>query len=248
MAGVATGEGVEVRGDVDARFAEILSADAVAFVARLQREFGATRTALLQRRAERQRALDAGERPDFLPETKAVREGELAGRPGAGRPAGPAGGDHRPGRPQDDDQRPQLRGPRLHGRLRGRPLPHLGEPPRGPGQPDRRRRAARSPSSRTDGRVYRLSGRPATLLVRPRGWHLPEKHLLVDGEPVSASLFDFGLYFFHNAKRQLERGQRALLLPAQAGEPPARPASGTTSSSPPRRPSASPGGRSRPPC
>ena len=57
-----------------------------------------------------------------------------------------------------------------------------------------------------DGRVYRLQERVATLLVRPRGWHLPEKHLLVDGQPVSASLFDFGLHVFHNARRLLERG------------------------------------------
>ncbi len=57
-----------------------------------------------------------------------------------------------------------------------------------------------------DGRAYRLSERPATLLVRPRGWHLPERHLLVDGSPVSGSLFDFGLAFVHNAREQLERG------------------------------------------
>ncbi|MCS7052005.1 MAG: malate synthase A, partial [Thermomicrobium sp.] len=57
-----------------------------------------------------------------------------------------------------------------------------------------------------DGRVYRLVERPATLVVRPRGWHLVERHVLVDGEPISASLFDFGLYFFHNAHELLARG------------------------------------------
>ena len=56
--------------------------------------------------------------------------------------------------------------------------------------------------------------------MRPRGWHLVEKHVLVDGEPISASLFDFGLYFFHNARELLERGSGPVLLPAQAGEPP----------------------------
>src|SRR5207248_5534510 len=57
-----------------------------------------------------------------------------------------------------------------------------------------------------DGRTYRLNDEVATLLVRPRGWHLPEKHLLIDGQPISGSLFDFGLYFFHNARRLLEKG------------------------------------------
>src|SRR6185503_4584025 len=57
-----------------------------------------------------------------------------------------------------------------------------------------------------DGRVYRLNEEVATLLVRPRGWHLPEKHVLVDGEPISASLFDFGLYMYHNGRRLLEKG------------------------------------------
>src|SRR6185436_19075544 len=57
-----------------------------------------------------------------------------------------------------------------------------------------------------EGKQYKLNDKIATLLVRPRGWHLPEKHVLVDGEPMSGSLFDFGLYFFHNAKEQLSRG------------------------------------------
>src|SRR5262249_14988139 len=57
-----------------------------------------------------------------------------------------------------------------------------------------------------DGRTYRLNEQTATLLVRPRGWHLPEKHVLVDGSPIAGALFDFGLYFFHNARRLLERG------------------------------------------
>jgi malate synthase len=73
---------------------------------------------------------------------------------------------------------------------------------------DRRiRRRCRSP----DGRVYRLGERVATLLVRPRGWHLVERHVCVDGTPVSGSLFDFGLYVFHNARRLLERGSGPYL-------------------------------------
>ena len=69
-----------------------------------------------------------------------------------------------------------------------------------------------------EGKRYQLAEQLATLVVRPRGWHLEEKHVLVDGEPMSASLFDFGLYFFHNARELLDRRQRAVLLPAQAGE------------------------------
>ena len=58
----------------------------------------------------------------------------------------------------------------------------------------------------TSGKLYSLAEQTATLLVRPRGWHLPEQHLLVDGEPMSGSLFDFGLFFFHNAKELVARG------------------------------------------
>ena len=70
------------------------------------------------------------------------------------------------------------------------------------------------------GKEYALGEKLATLLVRPRGWHLVEKHVLVDGEPVSAGLFDFGLYFFHNAQTLLEQGLGPVLLPAEDGEPP----------------------------
>ena len=75
-----------------------------------------------------------------------------------------------------------------------------------------------------EGKRYALNAETATLLVRPRGWHLAERHVLVDGEPISASLFDFGLYLFHNAARvpgpRSRSVPRPVLLPAQAGEPP----------------------------
>ena len=77
----------------------------------------------------------------------------------------------------------------------------------------------RSIELETPEKTYRLNDEIATLLVRPRGWHLPERHLLLDGAPVSASLFDFGLYFFHNGQRLLERGAGAVALPAEAAEP-----------------------------
>ena len=99
--------------------------------------------------------------------------------------------------------------------------PDLGERRRGPGDAPRRGRAASSSSRRPEGKEYALNDETATLVVRPRGWHLVERHVLVDGEPMSARLFDFGLYFFHNGG-DLERapGERPVLLPAQAGEPP----------------------------
>ena len=223
MAGVATGEGVEVRGPVDACCAGVLSADALAFVARLQREFGGRRARSC---SAGRSAAGAGRRgAPGLPGRDARRTGGgLARGPGAGRPPGPAGGDHRAGRPQDDDQRPQLGGQGLHGRLRGRPLPHLGEPP-GVGQLNLTEAIDRTITlEQEDGRAYRLQERVATLLVRPRGWHLPEKHVLVDGQPVSASLFDFGLLRLPQRPAPPGAGQRALLLPAQAGEPPRGPA------------------------
>ena len=80
-----------------------------------------------------------------------------------------------------------------------------------------------------DGREYRLVDRPATLLVRPRGWHLPERHLLVDGSPVSGSLFDFGLAFVHNAREQLERGTGRTST-CRSSRATSRPVCGTTSS------------------
>jgi malate synthase len=205
MAGVATGEGVEVRGPVDARCAGVLSADALAFVARLQREFGGRRAALLQRRAERQRELDAGMRPDFLAETRAVREGDWRVAPV----------------PADlQDRRVEITGPvdrkmMINAFNSGaRAFMADFEDSLSPtwenlleGQLNLTEAIDRTISlEQEDGRVYRLQERVATLLVRPRGWHLPEKHLLVDGRPVSASLFDFGLHAFHNARRLLERG------------------------------------------
>ena len=83
----------------------------------------------------------------------------------------------------------------------------LGQSDRGPDQPAATRCAAPSPSTiRRPAGTTRSNDKTAMLLVRPRGWHLPEEHVLVDGEPMSGSLFDFGLYFFHNAKELLARG------------------------------------------
>ena len=140
------------------------------------RRFDATRRELLAARAERQARIDAGELPDFLPETRDVRDGDWRVAPVPRRPPGPPRRDHRPGRPQDGHQRAQLRRALLHGRLRGRQLADLAKQPRRAGQPDRRDRAddrVRRPARRPTA----LGESPAPLLVRPRGWHLPERHV-----------------------------------------------------------------------
>ena len=181
---------------------------------------------LLQRRARRARSALRRRRGARLP---APRRPTCAPATGASRRRPPTSNDrrvrdHRPGRAQDDDQRPQPRRARVHGRPRGRALADVGERGRGPGGA-----AGRGPPRARVRRARRarrtaLNERIATLLVRPRGWHLTEAHVRVDGEPISASLFDFGLYFFHNAAEALRARLRPLLLPAQAGGAPRGPA------------------------
>jgi malate synthase len=184
--------------------AEILSPDALAFVELLQRELGPRRRELLGRRAERQRELDAGARPDFLAETRDVREGDW-------RVAPP---------PRDlSDRRVEITGPvdrkMMINALNSGARVFMAdfEDATSPGwanvidgQRNLRDAVRRTIELDTGEKSYRLNDKIATLVVRPRGWHLHERHVLVDGEPVSASLFDFGLAFFHNAREQLDRG------------------------------------------
>jgi malate synthase len=201
---VAAVEGVEVRAPVDGRFGEVMTPEALRFVSDLQREFGATRNLLLQRRRERQAQLDAGELPDFLAETKDVREGDWT--------IAPIPDDLR-------DRRIEITGPTdrkmVINALNSGARMFMAdfEDSLSPtwrnvveGQVNLVDAIERAIEFEGDGKTYRLNDEVATLLVRPRGWHLPEKHVLVDGEPISASLFDFGLYFFHNARRLLEKG------------------------------------------
>jgi malate synthase len=197
---------VEVKGPVEGRFAEILTPEALEFLGELHRRFDATRKELLARRVERQARFDAGENPDFLAETASVREDD------SWRVA-PV--------PEDlQDRRVEITGPTdrrmVINALNSGARVFMAdfEDANTPswenmvdGQinlKDAIRREIRF--EREDGRVYELNDETATLLVRPRGWHLVERHLEVDGEPISGSLFDFGLYFFHNAKELLSRG------------------------------------------
>jgi malate synthase len=200
---VTLSDGVEVRGPVEGRSEEILTDEALAFVAGLQREFGARRTELLEARAERQRRLDEGERPNFAAET--TREGDWRVPPAP---------------PDLRDRRVEITGPTdrkmVINALNSGARCFMAdfEDANAPtwsnmveGQvnfADAVRRTIELTGP--DGREYRLDEDTATLLVRPRGWHLPEGHLIVDGEPVSGSLFDFGLAFFHNARELLDRG------------------------------------------
>jgi malate synthase len=200
------GKGVEFKAPVTAQFAEILTPEAVAFVSELHREFNGRRKELLAARVERQRRLDAGEKPDFLAETKSVREGNWTVAP----------------LPKDLlDRRVEITGPverkMIINALNSGAKVFMAdfEDSTTPtwenvveGQINLRdaiRRTITFQDERT-GKSYKLNENPAVLFVRARGWHLVEQHMLVDGEPVSGGIFDFGMYFFHNAKELLARG------------------------------------------
>ncbi|HSR55033.1 MAG TPA: malate synthase A, partial [Alphaproteobacteria bacterium] len=197
--------GVEVLGNIEPAYREILSPEAVDFVADLERRFGPTRRALLEKRGERQRALHAGERPDFLPETAEIRQ--------SGWKVGPIPGDLQ-------DRRVEITGPTerkmVINALNSGAKVFMAdfEDSLTPtwdnlidGQLNVRDAVERSIELSTpDGKRYRLNDETATLIVRPRGWHLPEKHVRVDGRPMSGALFDFGLSLFHNARNLLDRG------------------------------------------
>jgi len=198
-------EGIEVRGTVNPEFERILTPQALDFVAKLHREFNPTREALLKRRAERQAQLDAGALPDFLPETEGVRRAEWRVAPA----------------PADlEDRRVEITGPvdrkMMINALNSGAKVFMAdfEDALSPGWSniiqgqinllDAVRKTIRFEGP--EGKAYQLKDEAATLLVRPRGWHLTEKHVWVDGQPISASLFDFGLYLYHNARELLSRG------------------------------------------
>jgi len=199
-------EGVEVRGAFNEGYAEILTTEALAFIAELQRRFGPTREALLERRQEIQAKIDDGWMPGFLDETKAIRDADWVIAP----------------IPSDlNDRRVEITGPLdrkmvinalncgakvfmadfedattptwinlIEGHINLR---------------DAIRRDITFDDAKS-GKHYQLNDEIATLLVRPRGWHLPEVHILVDGNPMSGSLCDFGLYLFNNHAALKDRG------------------------------------------
>src|SRR5690242_12577678 len=186
-------------------FAEILSADAHRFLTKLARTFEPRRQELLARRVERQRRLAAGELPDFLPDTRGIRSAAWTVAP----------------IPADlTDRRVEITGPvdrkMVINALNSGARVYMAdfEDSNAPtwrnnleGQINLRD-AVRGTITFTspEGKPYSLASNPATLMVRPRGWHLDEKHLTVDGRAISASLFDFGLFFFHNAAALIAKG------------------------------------------
>jgi malate synthase len=197
--------GVEVLAPPPPESAAILTPEALAFVAKLHRAFDGRRRELLAARARLQAELDRGWLPDFLPETRDVRAGDWK--------VAPLPADLR-------DRRVEITGPvdrkMVINALNSGAKTYMAdfEDSHSPtwdatlqGQLNLRD-AVRGAIDYTspEGKRYRLNPQTATLLVRPRGWHLHEKHVRIDGEPLSGSLFDFGLYLFHNAGALRERG------------------------------------------
>ncbi len=200
-----TPRNLELRGTMAAGFEEVITPDALEFVAELQHRFGPRRAELLQERAQRRARLRAGEMLGFLHETREIREGNWSVAPV----------------PDDLQQRwVEITGPTdrkmtinaLNSGADGFMADFEdANSPTWHNMVDGHRNLRDAIDGTityydSDGKYYELSENPATLLVRPRGWHLPERHLLVDSDPVSGSLFDFGLYVFHCARRLLRNG------------------------------------------
>ncbi|MFO0996235.1 MAG: malate synthase A [Alphaproteobacteria bacterium] len=198
--------GLALRGPVRSGYGEILTKDALQFLVSLERTFGARRRKLLDRRTELQAKIDGGWLPGFRPETASIRTAEWRVAP----------------IPKDlQDRRVEITGPvdrkMVINALNSGATHFMAdfEDSNTPtwdnqiqGQINLRDAARRAITYKDpeSGKSYSLGERPATLIVRPRGWHLPEYHIRVDGAPMSGSLFDFGLFFFHNAKTLLANG------------------------------------------
>jgi malate synthase len=196
---------IEIRAPRIAGVEQVITPEALEFLELLAGEFGPRRKDLLQRRQEVQQSLRNGALPDFLPETREIRAGQWSVAPA----------------PADlNDRRVEITGPveskmminALNSGARvfmadfedalSPPWTNVIEGQLNCGKAVRRTLEYTS----LEGKRYRLNEQLATLVVRPRGWHLEEKHVVFNGEPISASLFDFGLYFFHNAGELLRRG------------------------------------------
>jgi malate synthase len=202
--------GVVVTGASITGSERVLTDEALAFVADLQRRFGQSRLDLLHRRHERQAELDAGARFDFLPGTREIRDGAWT--------VAPAPADF-------DDRRVEITGPAepkmminalnsgarvFMADLEDSLAPTWANLVEGQAALIDAVRGTLAYDS-PEGKSYRLDERTAQLVVRPRGWHLVESHVLVDGAPMSASLFDAGLYLFHNAAERVARGSGPYL-------------------------------------
>ena len=198
--------GVEILAPITESHAGILSPEAIDFIVDLQRTFNVRRKELLNAREERQKRLDAGERPNFLEETRSIRESEWTVAP----------------MPADIiDRRVEITGPvdrkmiinalNSGARIFMADFEDSSTPTWNnllDGHINLRDAVCRTITyaDPATGKQYKLNEKVAVLFVRPRGWHLEERHVVVDGEPMSGSIFDFGLYFFHNAQNLVARG------------------------------------------
>ncbi|QGZ61319.1 malate synthase A [Paraburkholderia acidisoli] len=204
MATLQLPQGMQITADNQPGFDTILTPEALELVAKLHRTFEPRRQELLKTRAERTKRLDAGERPDFLADTKSIREGDWKIAP----------------LPKDlECRRVEITGPverkMIINALNSGADSYMTdfEDSNAPnwenqivGQINLKEAVRRTISLEQNGKSYQLNDKTATLIVRPRGWHLDEKHVTVDGQRVSGGIFDFALYLFHNAKELLARG------------------------------------------
>lgn len=210
MISISVPQGVNILAPASEQHAEILSPEALEVYATLHREFNAQRLELLRERSRRQEAIDRGQLPNFMPETKSVRDGDWKVSPV----------------PADlQNRRVEITGPvdrkMVINALNSGANCYMADfedahSPTWEATLDGQinvRDAVRGTIEFTspEGKKYNLNKSVATLLVRPRGWHLPEKHVEVDGETASGSLFDFALYFFHNARYRKEHGSGVYL-------------------------------------
>jgi malate synthase len=198
------GSGIEIRGPLPDTYKEILSDEALQLLADLHRKFDGRRRELLARRVERQKEINAGKLPAFLPETANVRNSEWTVAP----------------IPTDlQDRRTEITGPvdrkMIINALNSGASVFMAdfEDANSPtwancieGHRNLRDAINKTISLSSGGKDYKLNDKTAVLLIRPRGWHLTEKHVFIDGERLSASMFDFALYFFHNAKQLVKNG------------------------------------------
>ena len=197
--------GLQIIGIITPEYQEILTPKAMAFVEELEKRFGERRRQLLNLRVKRQHAFDAGELPDFWPQTRDIRDSEWQVAP----------------IPKDlQDRRVEMTGPVdrkmvINGLNSGAKVYMADfEDSSAPtwramvyGQINMRDVVNGSIHyASPEGRLYKLNKDTAVLFVRPRGWHMREKHVLLEGEPISAGLFDFGLFMFHNARHMIANG------------------------------------------
>ena len=204
MSTTVLSEGIVIRGAMPAEYQSILTPQALTFVAKLARKFESRRRDLMAQRTRRQNEFDAGRLPDFLPETRGIRDSDWS--------VGPIPADLQ-------DRRVEITGPTdrkmvINALNCGANVFMADfEDSNAPtwsnmieGQINLRDAIRGSITFQIpEGKQYRLNSQTATLLVRPRGWHLMEHHLQIDGAPVSGAIFDFALYVFHNAKEAIAR-------------------------------------------